>query len=103
MPGRDIIVVGASLGGVETLRRLAAGLPADLAAGVCVVCHVRADADSHRAEVLARSGPLRAATARDGEPIRPGCIYVAPPDRHLVLLPGAVCLTHGPRENGARP
>jgi two-component system, chemotaxis family, protein-glutamate methylesterase/glutaminase len=103
MATRDIIVVGASAGGVEPLRRLAADLPADLPAAVFVVLHVPSDQPSALAEVLARSGPLPAAPATEGEPIEPGRIYTAPPDRHLMLEPGRVRVVRGPRENRHRP
>jgi two-component system chemotaxis response regulator CheB len=100
---RDIIVVGASAGGVEPLRSLAAGLPADLRAAVFVVLHLSPDQPSALAQILERSGPLPASEAQDGEPIEPGRIYTAPPDRHLMLEPGRVCLTRGAKENRHRP
>jgi two-component system chemotaxis response regulator CheB len=53
--------------------------------------------------ILDRAGPLPAAHPRDGEPIVPGNIYVAPPDHHLALDPGRVRVSHGPRENRHRP
>ena len=103
MAGRDIIVVGASTGGVEVLAQLARGLPPGLPATVFVVCHISPGARSLLPEILSRAGPLLAAHARDGEPTYPGHIYVAPPDRHLLLEPGRVRLRGGPRENHARP
>ena len=60
MAPRDIVVIGASLGGVEALPQLAAGLPADLNAAVLVVQHVAPDAPNYLAERLDRAGPLRA-------------------------------------------
>lgn len=99
----DIIVVGASAGGVEPLIELVGGLPADLPAAVFVVLHVPPHSPSHLPEILSRRGPLPAAHAVDGEAIVPGRIYVAPPDRHLLVRDGYVELTHGPRENGSRP
>ena len=100
---RDIIVLGTSTGGVEALLRIVRDLPADLPAAVFVVCHVGATRKSSLPEILDRSGPLPAAHAWDGEPIRPGRVYVAPPDHHMVLTADAVRLTHGPRENRHRP
>ena len=97
-----VIVVGASAGGVEAVRSLAAALPADLPAALFVVLHIGA----HKSELpwlLNQSGPLRAVHPENGDPIRPGRIYVAPPDRHLLVEPGRVRLTKGPRENWARP
>jgi two-component system chemotaxis response regulator CheB len=97
------VVIGASAGGVETLRRLVADLPADLPAAVCVVLHVAPGSPSALAAILDRAGPLPCRPARDGEQLEPGEIIVAPPDRHLVIDDGKVVLTVGPRENGHRP
>jgi two-component system chemotaxis response regulator CheB len=79
MPGRDIVVIGASAGGVETLCSLVASLPADLGAAVFVVVHFPTDQVSFLPRILGRSGPLPAFHARSGERIQPGRIYVAPP------------------------
>jgi two-component system chemotaxis response regulator CheB len=103
MPGRDIVVVGTSAGGVEALRVLAGGLPADFPGTVFVVMHTAPDSPGVLAQILDRSGPLPAANAANRERFRPGHIYVAPPDRHLLLEPGMMRLTHGPKENRFRP
>src|SRR5262249_4152857 len=103
MPTRDIIVVGAWAGGVEALSRLVAGLPANLPAAVFIVLHIPAGAPSLLADILTRDGLLPAAQAKHGETIRPGRIYVAPPDFHMLLRPGHIELTRGPRENHVRP
>jgi two-component system chemotaxis response regulator CheB len=99
----DVIVVGASAGGVEALVKLVRGLPAGLPASLFIVCHFPAGGQSILPEILSRSGQLLARHARDGEPIYPGHIYVAPPDRHLLLADGQMHLWHGPRENRCRP
>src|SRR5437763_1885195 len=103
MAGRDIIVVGASAGGVEVLAQLARGLPPDLPAALFVVCHFPPESRSFLPHILSRAGPLPAAHPADGEPVVPGRIYVAPPDHHLLLEPGRVRLRRGPRENYHRP
>src|SRR5439155_27176597 len=99
MPGRDIIVVGASAGGVDALKLLVGGLPEGLPAAVFVVCHFPPDHDSRLPELLSLWGRLPAGHPADGEPVEPGRVYVAPPDRHLVLYPGRVELSRGPRES----
>jgi two-component system, chemotaxis family, protein-glutamate methylesterase/glutaminase len=103
MPDHDIVVVGASAGGVEALVRLAASVPAQLPAAVFVVLHVPPTGTSALPGILGRSGPLPASHVKDGEPIEPGRIYVAPPDHHLLVRAGHVHLARGPRENGHRP
>src|SRR5215203_640683 len=103
MPGRDIVVVGTSAGGVEALRTLVGGLPKHFPGSVFVVMHTAADAPGVLAQILDRSGPLPAINASNHDGIRPGYIYVAPPDFHLLLEPGHVRLSHGPKENRFRP
>ena len=103
MAKRNIIVVGASAGGVETLSKLVAGLPADFNAAVFIALHVSAHGKSMMPEILSRAGALPARHPEDGEEIREGRIYVAPPDRHLLVKRGRVRVVRGPRENGHRP
>jgi two-component system, chemotaxis family, protein-glutamate methylesterase/glutaminase len=101
--GHDIVVVGASAGGVEALGRLAKGLPPGLGAAVFVVLHITPDAASALPDILSRAGSLPALHPVDGQRIEPGRIYVAPPDRHLLIWGGRVHVARGPRENGHRP
>jgi two-component system chemotaxis response regulator CheB len=102
-PRRDIIVIGASAGGVEALQALVAGLPRNLPAAVCVVNHVSGRSPGVLDRILARAGRLPAELARHGAPITPGRIYVARPDHHLFLRDGVLQVTRGPRENRCRP
>lgn len=103
MHTRDIIVVGASMGGVEALSSLAAQLPAELPASVLVVQHTSAESPGLLGEILGRAGPLPASMVEDFMPLERGRIYVAPPDRHLLLVEQGVRAAYGPRENRARP
>src|SRR3954451_9418571 len=98
-----LVVAGASAGGVEALTSLVHGLPRDLAAAVLVVIHLPPTALGNLAHILTRNGPLPAEVAANGEALRPGRIYVAPADHHLLAVDGHVELTRGPRENFHRP
>ena len=101
MATRDIIVMGASAGGVEAYCEILRGLPADLAASVFIVQHV--GSRSVLADVLRRYAALQLATAADGEGVRHGRVYVAPVGRHLLLERGRVRLSRAGRENNQRP
>lgn len=99
----DIIVIGASAGGVAALRSLVSRLPADLNAAIFIVIHLSPNRPSYLADILARCGPLPAHSPVDGEEIRPGHIYVATPDRHLLLENGRVRVSCGAKVNRMRP
>ena len=99
----DIVVIGASAGGVEALAGLVARLPAGLPAAVFVVLHMPAYGHSVLPEILNRRGPLPARHPKDGEVIQRGQIYVAPPDHHLLIKANRISLTRGPAENRHRP
>jgi two-component system chemotaxis response regulator CheB len=88
---------------VETLLRVVAGLPSDLAASVCIVLHLAPGSASALPAILQRRSRLPCRAAVDGERLRAGEILVAPPDRHLTIEGSHVSLTVGPRENGHRP
>src|SRR5262245_41110191 len=103
MARHDVIVVGASAGGVDAVQKLAAGLPPDLPAAVFVVMHLPAQPKSVLPDILSRSGPLPASEAVDGEGIREGQIYVARAGHHLLIDRGKIRLSHGPEETGYRP
>src|SRR5437762_6949375 len=103
MPGHDIIVIGASSGGVEVLTSLVSRLPETLPAAIFIVLHVRPDVPSLLPAILNRVGALPAAHAVDGEPIRTGRIYVAPPGKQIYLHKRRVGVELGPRENMHRP
>jgi two-component system, chemotaxis family, protein-glutamate methylesterase/glutaminase len=98
----DIVVIGASAGGVEAISTLVSDLPRDLRAAVLVVLHL-SKGRSMLPEILTRSGRLPAAHPEDGDPLEYGHIYVARPDHHLVLERGKIRVVHGPTENGCRP
>ncbi len=99
----DIVVIGGSSGALEGLRTLVAGLPKDLAASLFVVIHTAPDAPGFLDRILGRASRLPVRYAVDGEPIELGHIYLAPPDRHLLLRQDVLRVTRGPRENRFRP
>jgi two-component system chemotaxis response regulator CheB len=98
----DVIVIGASAGGVEAISRVVAELPRDLRASILVVLHI-SRGRSLLPEILTRAGRMPAAHPADGEPLQYGRIYVAPPDHHLVIDAGLVRVVHTATENGVRP
>jgi two-component system chemotaxis response regulator CheB len=102
---QDIIAVGASAGGIDALRILVGGLPADLNASIFVVLHIGfgINGQSYLPEILSKAGPLRAVNPKHGEQIERGKIYLAPPDCHLLVTPDRILLSHGPKENRSRP
>lgn len=103
MAHRNILVVGASAGGIEALKVLIAGLPASLPVAVFVVLHLSPYGRSQLDSVLDRVAQLPVQCAQDGMPILPGRIYVGVPDYHLLLEPNKVRITRGPKENRFRP
>src|SRR5262245_4416174 len=103
MHTRDIIVVGASMGGVETLSSLVGQLPSVLPASVLVVQHTAAESPGLLGEILTLSGTLPAVVAADRMPLERGRIYVAPSDRHMLLTADGLRVVYGPRENRVRP
>jgi two-component system, chemotaxis family, protein-glutamate methylesterase/glutaminase len=103
MATHDTIVIGTSAGGVQALLAIVKDLPRDLPAAVFIVLHIRADAPSLLPAILARESHLPVAHPSDGEEIRTGRIYVAPPDHHLLIENQQVRLVHGPKENLHRP
>ncbi|GAB3939700.1 chemotaxis protein CheB [Spirosoma harenae] len=103
MAKRDIVVIGASAGGVYALKELVSALPADFSASLFVVMHVSPHSPSYLPDILTMSGKLPASHPRDGELIQPGHIYVAPPDHHLLVEYDQIIVKNGPKENRFRP
>jgi two-component system chemotaxis response regulator CheB len=100
---RDVVVVGASAGGVEAITKLLSPLPADLPACVLVVLHTPATAVNALATILGRATDLKVVAADGTIAVTPGTVIVARPDHHLLMVDGHVIITRGPRENGHRP
>lgn len=102
-PDFRVVVIGTSAGGVEALMQVMRGLPPHVPAAFFVVLHISADAPSMLPEILGRATRMTTLHPHDGEPIRPGRVYIAPPGHHMLIKPGRILLSRGPRENNARP
>jgi len=98
----NIVVIGASAGGVSAVQRVVNGLPADLPAALFVVIHIP-PRPSNLSEVLNHRSSLHALEATQNQPIERGNIYVAPPDHHLFIENDRIVLWHGPKESRHRP
>ena len=103
MAAKRLVVAGASSGGLEALQTILSGLPADFPAPFCVVVHTAPQSPGTLDRILARAGSLAAVLPTKELRLRPGHIYVAPPDHHLLVEPGLLKLSKGPKENRFRP
>ncbi len=103
MPNRDIVVMGASAGGVEAYKSLVKELPPDLPAVIFVVMHMPSSYSSALPYILSRSGRMPVEPAQEGTHFTPGHIYVCVPDRHLLLVDSRIHLSQGAHENRNRP
>ena len=95
--------MGASAGGIPPIQRVLSALPSDFPACVLVAIHTAAEGPRLLSDVISRASELPVAYAVDGDPIRKSRVYVAPPDRHLLLDKNRIRVTAGPRENRHRP
>ena len=100
---KDIIAIGGSTGSGAVLKQLLGDLPSDLQASIFVSTHIAAQGPGFLVDMLSSSATLPVARAVDGQPIQPGRVYVAAPDRHLLLIDNTIRLGTGPHENMARP
>ncbi len=103
MPKRDIIAIGGSAGCLEGLKQIVRAMPADLPAAVFVVIHMAPRGENFLPHILNSQGGMPCAEAREGDRIEPGKIYVASPDRHLLIGTDHLHLTRGPKEGLHRP
>jgi two-component system, chemotaxis family, protein-glutamate methylesterase/glutaminase len=103
MHGVEIVVVGASAGGLQALIDILSLLPGDLPAPILVAIHTPPERTSDLAAVLGRAGDLPASFASRDQRLQPGHVYVAPPDYHILVTGLGATLNHGPKENGFRP
>jgi len=99
---RDIVVIGASVGGLEALRKVLDLLPSNIPAAIFATLHIPRDFPSVLPQILSRNGRFVRHPSAEQE-FSPGQIFVAPPDHHLVIQRSQVVLGSGPRENRHRP
>jgi len=103
-PCVDAVVIGCSAGGLEALREILPGLPADFPVPVIVVAHSGMDGDLLMAEVLERDCPLRVSGASEKEVAVPGHVYIAPGGYHLLIeADGSFSLSVDPKVCNCRP
>ncbi|MBD2753936.1 chemotaxis protein CheB [Spirosoma validum] len=103
MEKRNIIVIGASAGGFDAIQRLSACLPPALDAAIFIVWHMAPTIRGMLPRELAKLTTIPVAHAVDHELIQTNRIYIAPPDRHMLIENGRIRITHGPKENHFRP
>jgi two-component system chemotaxis response regulator CheB len=101
--GRDIIVIGGSAGAINALSEILPGLDRGLPAAVLVVIHSGQESPGFLANILQRNTSIAVRYAEDREPLELGAVYLAPPDRHLLIKPGELRVVRGPKENNFRP
>jgi two-component system chemotaxis response regulator CheB len=103
MAVRDIVIVGGSAGSVDALKTIVRDLPIGLSAAVFVVIHLSPRQRNYLAELLGQISRIPVQEAIDNAPIVRGQIYVAPPDRHLLIKEDHMHLWRGPKEGLQRP
>lgn len=99
---RNVIVIGASAGGVEALMRLFSMFPPDLPALIGCVLH-RGALAGQLAAVLGRRSSLPVIEPQSGDKASHGVIYLAPADHHLLFVKDRIEIQRSPREHSTRP
>ncbi|HUY82223.1 MAG TPA: chemotaxis protein CheB [Acidobacteriaceae bacterium] len=98
-----LIVIGTSLGGMDALRVLFGMLPANLPAALAIVIHRNKVETGHLLPMLNRLCKLPVTFPSDKEIIKQGCVYIAPPDYHLLIEDGHFAFSVDEQVNNARP
>jgi two-component system, chemotaxis family, protein-glutamate methylesterase/glutaminase len=100
---RDVIVVGASAGGIRAVIEILSRLPADLPAFIGVVIHRGAGSTSNWSDVLGMKTKLRVVEPTDGDSLTRGVVYIAPADCHMRFEHDSIALDGGAKEHRTRP
>jgi two-component system chemotaxis response regulator CheB len=98
----EIVVIGASAGGVRVVKDILSELPPEFPAAVCVVIHIPPWRKSVLPAVLAIDG-RSGIEVTNHQTLAPGHVYIAPSDHHFLVEHGEAILWHGPKENSHRP
>jgi two-component system chemotaxis response regulator CheB len=102
--GFDVVGLAASAGGLSAISKVLAGLGADFPASILVVQHLDPRHRSLMAEILGRRSEMEVKEAAEGDSVRPGCVYIAPPNHHLLVNPdGTLDLTETELVHFVRP
>jgi two-component system, chemotaxis family, protein-glutamate methylesterase/glutaminase len=99
---RNVIVLGASAGGIQLLMRIFSEMPPDLPAIVGMVLH-RGPLPSELLQVLSKRSSLPMIEPLHDSTLEPGRIYLAPPDHHMEVTPHRVIVRRRPKEHSTRP
>lgn len=100
----NVVVLAASMGGLKAISTVLSGLPADFPAAILIVQHLSPQFPSQLPEILSQRTALRVKPAATGDVLRPGTVYLAVPDQHLLVEPnGTLLLSHTPKMNFVRP
>ena len=99
----SLVAIAASAGGLQALSQILANLPRELPGAIAVVQHLAPHKRSYLVPILAKRSRLIVKQAEPGERLCSGVVYVAPPDRHLLIHPDSLSLQDSARVNFVRP
>ena len=99
-----LVAIGTSAGGLDALARLLPQLAPDFPGSIFIAQHMPADVSGEATlRALRKVATLECSHAHDGEPFKPGRVYLAPTDQHMMVKKTTIMVTKGARENGWRP
>lgn len=99
-----VVAIASSKGGIKAVERVLGGLPADFSGSIIVIQHLSSLFKSHLDNILDRATSLEVKPAAEGAKLLSGMVYVAPPDRHVIVNPDrTISLSHAPKEHFVRP
>jgi two-component system, chemotaxis family, protein-glutamate methylesterase/glutaminase len=99
----DIVAIGSSAGGIKALEVMLSELTVDFPLPILIVQHLDPRHRSLMAEIMQRHSKLRVIEAVDGETMKPAFVYIAPPNKHLLVNDGKILLTSTAFVHFSRP